>query len=481
MNKKSKKTLKNAFNIPEPKRKEEFLNSLPAKQKKSFSFNVPLYISTAITAVVIIGIWGGIKNLPHFDPPINIDTHVYTETTSLPEHTENTFVQTTTTTSTEKHKTETATVTTSGKSTVSGTQPAETTSSGAGTVITETETFQTETTITTTKKESNNISNKPTTEIHTNEITSSPETDFPEITLKITASQTVTETTVKTTVKTTTKTTTATRTTTKTNLRTTTKTTTMPHTTTTKTFYTNISPMTTTTAESEVNYVTTTTFNGGTPSSDVNATTQTIVATIDIDIPPQTTTTTSDNGVCAEPPLDFTVIPAVQYYPDGEIYITDSESNDNMPPPTEPDVTGIFRQMIAESDLIAIVEVDEIIYTGFEGVPYTQENVIVKDVIYGDIQTNSRISVYCKGGYIPAEEYFMNVYKENVTVLDYAGNRKFSEVGDVYMCFLKETDGIYYLTGLNDISKFECHEDYFVNFHNNQYITLNDIQNFINN
>ncbi|MDE6797459.1 MAG: hypothetical protein K2J36_05560 [Ruminococcus sp.] len=477
MNKKSKKTLKNAFNIPEPKRKEEFLNSLPAKQKKSFSFNVSLYISTAITAVVIIGIWGGIKNLPHFDPPINIDTHVYTETTSLPEHTENTFVQTTTTTSTEKHKTETATVTTSGKSTVSGTQPAETTSSGAGTVITETETFQTETTITTTKKESNNISNKPTTEIHTNEITSSPETDFPETTLKITASQTVTETTVKTTVKTTTKTTTATRTTTKTNLRTTTKTTTMPHTTTTKTFYTNISPMTTTTAESEVNYVTTTTLIDNEPLVDIT-TSQTLVATMDS--PPVPATTTTPAPPTDIPPVDLTVTPKVQYYPDGEIYIMDSESNDSMPP-TEPDVTGIFRQMIAESDLIAIVEVDEIIYTGFEGVPYTQENVIVKDVIYGDIQTNSRISVYCKGGYIPAEEYFMNVYKENVTVLDYAGNRKFSEVGDVYMCFLKEKDGIYYLTGLNDISKFECHEDYFVNFHNNQYITLNDIQNFINN
>ncbi|MDE6834446.1 MAG: hypothetical protein K2J39_09435 [Ruminococcus sp.] len=477
MNKKSKKTLKNAFNIPEPKRKDEFLNSLPAKQKKSFSFNIPLYVSTAVTAVLIIGIWGGIKNLPHFDQPSNIDTPTYSGTTSLSEHTESTTVQTTAVTSTVKNTTETSAVPTLTTKT--------TKTSGAGTVRTETttpqtstgtETFPPKTTVTTTKKESNNITHKPTTEIHTTEITSEPETESPETTIKTsTASHTVTETIVRTTVRTTTKTTTPSRTKT-------TTTTTITTTTTTSATET-VTETTTTTAESEVNFVTTTTFidNVGIPGNIGSGSSQTTIGAT-MDSPPVPVTTTTPAPPTGGSPIrDFTVVPAVRYYPEGEIYFIDSESNDSMPPTTAPDDTGIFRQMTADSDLIAIVEVDEIIYTGLDGVPYTQENVTVKDVIYGDMQTDSRISVYCMGGYIPAEEYFLNVYEENVTVLDYAGNRKFSEVGDMYMCFLQKKDGIYYLTGLNDISKFECQEDYFVNFHNNQHLTLQDIQNFINN
>lgn len=461
MNKKSKKTLKNAFNIPEPKRKEEFFNSLPTKQKKSFSFNIPLYISTAVTAVVIIGIWGGIKNLPYFEQPDNIDIPVYSESTSIINHTEKSAVQTTVS-STEKNKIVNSTVKTSGISTVSGTEKKETTVSVQTTI--KTETIRNETTITTTK-ESNNISYKPTTEILTTERTSAPETEFPETTKKTT---TATRTTTKTTAKTTTKTTTAT----------------------TK-FHESIFPVTTTVIESEFNHVTTTTvFNGGTPGGVVNVTTQTTT----VDIPPQTMTTTKDdNGAFAEPPRDFTVVPAVRYYPDSEIYITDSESTDVIRPPTSQDYgTEIFREMAENSDLIAIVAVDEIIYTGFDGKPYTQENALVMDVIYGDIPANSRISIYCKGGYIPANEYspdkhinMEELIENNVTVLDYAGNNNFSQVGDSYICFLKKSDGTfpdgsYYLTGLNNISKFALYGDNCMNLNNHQYLTLNEIQSFLN-
>ncbi|MDE6425200.1 MAG: hypothetical protein K2K89_03560 [Ruminococcus sp.] len=476
MNKKSKKTLKNAFNIPEPKRKEEFFSSLETKQKKSFSFNIPLYISTAVTAVVIMGIWGGVKNLPYFQQPENIDTPVYSESTSLPHHTENTekpTVQTTVVFSTEKNTTvnsSVSTVRTSGISTVSGTEPTKNNVSVQTTI--KTETAQTETTTTTTIKEDNNISHKPTTEIHTTEITSAPETEFPETT--ITKITTVT---------------TAPRITTKTTVRTTTTTTKIFHeiTTTSTDEEPNVPDITTTTnREGELNVaVTTKTYmNSGVPSFVPQTTTS-----LDFNIHPMATTTDATTGACAEPQLDFTVVPPVRYYPDGEIYITDSVSNDVIPS-APGSVNEIFREMAENSDLIVVVEVDEIIYTGFDGKPYTQENALVKDIIYGDIPVNSRISIYCKGGYIPANECSSdieidNTTANNVTVLDYAGNSNFSQEGDVYMCFLKKSDenfpdGSYYLTGLNDISKFAFSGDNFVNHNNNAYLTSSEIQSFFN-
>ncbi|MCM1316124.1 MAG: hypothetical protein NC205_08220 [Prevotella sp.] len=476
MNKKSKKTLKNAFNIPEPKRKEEFFSSLETKQKKSFSFNIPLYISTAVTAVVIMGIWGGVKNLPHFQQPENIDTPVYSESTSLPHHTENTekpTVQTTVVFSTEKNTTvnsSVSTVRTSGISTVSGTEPTKNTVSVQTTI--KTETAQTETT-TTTIKENNNISHKPTTEIYTTEITSAPETEFLETT-----------TTKITTV------TTAPRITTKTTVKITTTTTKIFHeiTTTSTDEEPNVPDITKTTSrEGELNVaVTTKTYmNSGVPSSVPQTTTS-----LDFNIHPMATTTTEDTtGACAEPQWDFTVVPPVRYYPDGEIYITDSVSN-NVIPSAPSSVNEIFREMAENSDLIVVVEVDEIIYTGFDGKPYTQENAVIKDVIYGDIPVNSRISIYCKGGYIPANECSSdieigNTTENNVTVLDYAGNNNFSQEGDVYMCFLKKSygdfpDGSYYLTGLNNISKFTCSGDDFINYNNHNSITSGEIQSFFN-
>ncbi|MDE6539616.1 MAG: hypothetical protein K2K66_05455 [Ruminococcus sp.] len=477
MNKKSKKTLKNAFNIPEPERKDKFFSSLETKQKKNFSFNIPLYISTAVTAVVIMGIWGGVKNLPYFEQPDNIDTPVYSETTSLPYHTENSTIQPTTVSSTKKNTTVSTVAETSGISTVSGTEKTNTTVS-VQTMI-KTETVLTETT--TTAKESNNT--KPTTEILTTERTSKQETT----TKAIIASRT----TIKTT--------------------TTTKTTTLPRTTTTThDLHENISPATTI-SESEVNCVATTTYianTGGTVGLVPNRVTTTTyidggtvglvpqtTTTIILDIPPQTMTTTTEslsNGIPSA--VDFTVVPAVRYYPNGEIYITDSETNDVTLPsfPGSVNDNEIFRKMAENSDLIAIVEVNEIIYTGFDGKPYTQENVIVKNVIYGDIPLNSRISIYCKGGYIPSSEYSPDKYidideliENNVTVLDYAGNSNFSQEGDVYMCFLKKSDGdfpdgSYYLTGLNNISKFACSGDNFVNHNNHSSLTSGEIQSFFN-
>lgn len=451
MNKKSKKTLKNAFNIPEPTRKDEFLSSLEVRQKKSFSFNIPLYISTAVTAAVVIGIWGGVKNLPYFQQPDSIDTPAYSETISTSGtaiHTETTSVQTTTTKTTNKTSLIKTTVTTT-ESTVITTETASTetssaatvSSSGAGTETTVT-TVQTapETTTTTITERTGNISHKPTTSVRTTERTTAPETEAPETTTK----------------KTTTRQTTTARTTTQTTVRTTTSTT------------IRLPDPTTTTIADETNYITTTTtFNAG-----LSPAVTTTNAPPSIDVPPVPMTTTET--ISPLPDLDFTVFPSVRYYPDDNIYTIDSESVDNEPIVSD-NVAGMLNEIADDADLIAEVEVEEIIYTGIDGKPYVQENVVIKHVFRGDILADSKISIYCKGGYIPASEYstdriynIESLIENNVTILDYAGNNTFAQVGDSYICLLNKSDstfpeGSYSLATLNDVSKFWLDDGFLVN------------------
>ncbi|MDE6102156.1 MAG: hypothetical protein K2F73_04200, partial [Ruminococcus sp.] len=93
MNKKSKKTLENAFNIPEPNQKDSFFNKLDIKPERKFSSLISVYLPTAIVAVMVIGVWGGIKNLPLFQQPDNIDTVSSAETTSVNNNTDD-FTQT---------------------------------------------------------------------------------------------------------------------------------------------------------------------------------------------------------------------------------------------------------------------------------------------------------------------------------------------------------------------------------------------------
>ncbi|MDE5620417.1 MAG: hypothetical protein K2I80_07830, partial [Ruminococcus sp.] len=95
MNKKSKKTLKNAFNIPEPNQKDSFFNKLDIKPERKFSSFIPTYLPTAIVAVMIIGVWGGIKNLPRFEQPENIDDNiVYSSESSVSENYTDNQIQT---------------------------------------------------------------------------------------------------------------------------------------------------------------------------------------------------------------------------------------------------------------------------------------------------------------------------------------------------------------------------------------------------
>ncbi len=89
MKKSERENLKKAFNIPEPERKEHFISLYNKKLKKNEpKFNVFFrYASTAVFAVLIIGLWGNIKNAGDVRKFNNIDeptTAVQTTTVIQP-------------------------------------------------------------------------------------------------------------------------------------------------------------------------------------------------------------------------------------------------------------------------------------------------------------------------------------------------------------------------------------------------------------
>ncbi|MDE7137199.1 MAG: hypothetical protein K2O29_01885, partial [Ruminococcus sp.] len=220
---------------------------------------------------------------------------------------------------------------------------------------------------------------------------------------------------------------------------------------------------------------------------------------------PQTTTITFEDNIdipsCTEPPSpsdndppDYTVKPSVRYYPDDNaIDISDFTQNDpNQPSINGPDSTStMWEDFMNNSDIILIATVNEIIYTGIDGVPYTQENISVSEVIKGDIEQYSRISVYGTGGYIPASEYgkiqISWAIENNCMLFDPANNKSSSQVGDRYLYFIRKSDsplpdGSYRLTTYNDMSKFRYTDGYYVNMNNNNLMfTLTELYDLINN
>lgn len=441
MNKKSKKTLKNAFNIPEPNQKDSFFNKLEIKPERKFSSFIPTYLPTAIVAVMIIGVWGGIKNLPRFEQPENTDNNIiYSSESSVSEKQTDNSVQTTISfvRYSEKQIQTTTAVQTANGSTVTGEKNTSVTTTSGKTT------------------KNNSDKNKDESSADSPSENSSEETSDSEV------SHTTNTTRHTTNVKTT-------------------------HTTTMSTReQNNIKP----TKPSTTTQTTTTDHNSGFSPL------------------PQTTTTTFDDTIdiptCTEPsqpsddvPPDYTVNPPVRYYPDDNaIDISDITQNDHKPPLTDGPQPGsstsvIWEDLVNDSDIILIATVDEIIYTGIDGVPYTQENLSVSEVIKGDIEQYSRISVYGTGGYIPASEYkkiqIEWAIENNCMLFDPAGNKTVSQVGDIYLYFIRKSnyplpDGSYRLTTYNDISKFRYTDGYYINMNNSNFMfTLTELYNLINN
>lgn len=95
MKKSERETLKKAFNIPEPEQKESFILLYNEKLKKNErKFNLPVffrYASTAVFAVLIIGLWGNLSKTADFRNKFNIDeptTAITSQTTAVTQLTE---------------------------------------------------------------------------------------------------------------------------------------------------------------------------------------------------------------------------------------------------------------------------------------------------------------------------------------------------------------------------------------------------------
>ncbi|MCM1506297.1 MAG: hypothetical protein NC177_04055 [Ruminococcus flavefaciens] len=446
MNKKSKKTLKNAFNIPEPNRKEQFFNSLETKPEKRFFPSIPLYLSTAVTALIVLGVWGGIKNLPYFQPPETTDTQIYSVSTSMTNNTENNIIITTTALSSSGSDI----VQTTAVTEISYKKSVQTTAT-SGTATKETQTQNTTLTsrrttgTQTTDVTTSGNQNKPPDE--TEENNSLPETT------RSTAVTARTSATHKTTVATTTAT----------QIKTTASLLYPQIATQTTTKFQNYTPPNTTTphSEDEAQIVTTTTENNGTAPPSV-------------DVPKPT-----EN--------DFTVTPTVQYYPSGDaIDIRTLLSNDSIfPPEFDPSLTNSVQNIesiIKDSDLIVLATVNKVIYTGIDSKPYTQENITVLNAIYGFIPEGAKISVYSKGGYIPASEYSPDMsidleeaIENNSTLFDPSLNNSTPCENNIYLYLLNTNDGdfpdgSYSLTTLSDVSKFRYENGNYINVNNNNLV-----------
>lgn len=463
MNKKSKKTLKNAFNIPEPNRKEQFFNSLEIRQQKKLPAHIPMYISAVTTAVLVIGIWGGIKNLPDFKAPETMDKPAYSEPTSRTEIKKENNIQTSIVSSTEKNTTAVSAVRTSTK----------TTSTESVTGHSETVTTVTSETINTTAKENKTRPNEDSQEIQTTD-------DLSESTAE---NHSTTSTTNKITSS---ARTTARTTTTQTTLRTTTKTTTHYTTVSDTTIAVTTQDSETTTTPAPATVTTKTTGNMGGLFPTTTASEQD---------PPVTTTTTGQSGTTNDIPIDYTVNPPVRYYPDynNTVDISDLIDNNFTPPShdgTQTEIENSLGDWVKHSDLIVVATVDEVIYTGIDGKPYTQENITVSRVIYGDIPQNSVISVYGIGGYIPVADYtefeLPDIEPDSMLFVPY-NNKTTPEVGETCLYFLRKSngkfpDGSYYLTSLTDTSKFRYNNGYYTNLNkNNLMFTIDELYEYLNN
>jgi len=452
VNKKSKKTLKNAFNIPEPNRKEQFFNSIEIRQQKKLPAHIPMYISSVAAVVLVIGVWSGVKNLPYFDSPEITDKSVYSEQSSeTNSYTEDNDIQTTTVVSVAEKNTSSA-VRTSVASTAT-----ESIAEHSGTATTATEKQNV------TESENNSVSENTTAFQTTDSLHETTEN-------RHTTAESIpsSRTTVKTATTNTTRRTTAT----------------------TRTTEDEVNLATTEPITPSVQATTTQDYENISPTTEPSASSQ--------DEPPVTTDSSSSGAVPQPIETDFTVKPPVRYYPDDNVVdLTDFMDNNSAPPTLDGCQTsfaGSWEDLVENSDMIVIATVDEVIYTGIDGKPYTQENITVSEVIHGYIPENTKISVYSRGGYIPASEYFPDKYidlepfiEENAILFDPAQNKTVSQKGDTYLYCIKKSSsllpqGSYSLITLSDISKFRYEDGYYINMNNNKFMfTIEEVYDLINN
>lgn len=190
------------------------------------------------------------------------------------------------------------------------------------------------------------------------------------------------------------------------------------------------------TSESATDTVTTVSCESSTTDS-ASITTATTAVT-----EPPTVTTSKEQDINKYPVTDgpddisdLTVIPSVKYdKPNDSVYHIYGDV-----PNVEDDIDDF--------DGVIIASVDEVIYTEINGDPYTQENITIISSLQGNIKLNymDKISVFIKGGYMPADKFaenhsWINIPPEYQYV--YYSKKQIPEqqVGKNYIFFLKKSN-----------------------------------------
>ncbi|MDE7364600.1 MAG: hypothetical protein K2N27_06930 [Ruminococcus sp.] len=436
MKKSEKEKLKQAFNIPEPERKEFFVSLYNEKLKKNErKFNMPVffgYASTVAFASLIIGLWGHFNETADFNNKFN-NTEITSTTTT-------TTVQTVTTAqSTEK---------TSSASTEPPTTELTSATSYTAEAI------------------------QPTTHALI-EIPDFSEFIPPEtVTTLSTATQSATTSKITFTTKTASYPTTTKRTTT--------------------TVLTVIEPVPDFT---EPPFATTTEI----PAVHATTTYYTAIPTMipaitttsrGVDCPSVVTTTIDYSPTPSVPSLashDYIVYPDDVYSKsDKTVDIRDFIENNAS---SDFNTTSDIQKMIDNSDYIVSGRVDQIIYTQINGRPYTQENITIYAVYKGKmLKSNDRISIYIQGGYIPVSEFekLHNLsidVPDDYSVYDSGGNKGIQNIGDTFMFFIKNgsynmPQKAFQLTEYTDISVFRKNNDKYISLGNeNLYFDIKKLLN----
>lgn len=440
MKKSEKETLKKAFNIPEPERKESFVSLYNQKLKKNErKFNLPVffrYASTAVFAVLIIGLWGNLSK--------NADFRNKFTTVEEPSSAE-AVLTTTVAQLTEENDITTAEIMTS--------QPVRTTAESSSVTVQTTQTTVIGKSSPPKTHAQVTMPDIPDFTPSVTALTFPTKPDTPTRTQPVYTSRVISATTTrKTTV---------------------------------------VNKITTTKAKPTIDYnpepsvVTTTSYYLPTPSTTKNEASakpgQDVVTTLctnendapPIVVPQPIETTTNPNDFTASDVKDYTVQPVKVYKKsDNIIDISDHECsapNDNV----------VSVDMLTnESDYIVFGRIDDIIYTHVNGKPYTQENITVFQVYKGNkLMEYDKISIYIPGGYMPVSDYnSMNDNEISADDGDYiyssGGNNGIQNIGDMCIFFLTNgstyiPNGAFELTMHTDISIFRVRGSEYISLGNN--------------
>ncbi len=475
MKKSELKALKEAFNIPEPERKDAFKASFKSKLKKNeHKPRMPIiirYTSAAAAAAAVIGMWGSLKQTKDISQEFDGKNNNIISETSVPQ-TEP--VQPDTTENTD----------------IVCTEPEKPAQESSENIVIPVYTLP--------EAEANHAQQTETSSITPaiNKKTDTVNTNEPPSTNKITSVKPV-RTTVKTSAK---------------PVRTTVKTSAKPVQTTLKT---SAKPVQTTVKTSAKPVQTTVKTSAKPVQTTVKTSAKPVQTTIHIDTPEPTEPIVNAEPKPTEPPIeptepdwnfeplpsanDYTITPDVKYtsLTDKILNIYNMQDGPSSVIPTFPpyeteDSALSIQSLINDSDLIVKADLVNIIYTQYENKLYTLENLDLNHIMktYYYLKENDKISIYIPGGYMPIKDYaeMTNTYMpydDDYTVYDPGMNKGVQKENRSYVFFLKKggteiPDGAYALTYNADISVFEFSNGKFVSIADNSLsFTLSELREML--